>query len=325
MKNKLKSIVISIMCLVLLLGLIILGQIFYILNGSSKIGSRITFNREESSITVNDNDDIRILQISDTQITALGDSLKAFGPIKRVVEKSKPDLIVLTGDNLMNDSFKGMLKHYIRFFDAFEIPWAPVMGNHDYETKMSMEEQSTLYESGKFCMFKKGNISDSYGNYYYTIYRNEVPFYSLIFMDNAIKINQNQIDWYSNTIKSITLSNNGELLPSWTFFHKPLIETRYAYYQAKHSLLPIDGEHREGVDYLRNDAGFFNKALELGSTTAIIYGHNHRNNYSLNYKGITMSFGTKTGKTSYHDEDLIGGNVYVLKSDKSFTIERILI
>ena len=84
-----------------------------------------------------------------------------------------------------------------------------------------MEEQSDLYENGKICPFKKGNISDSYGNYYYTIYRNGNPFYSLIFMDNAIRINQNQIDWYSNTIKAITLSNNGDLLPSWTFFINP--------------------------------------------------------------------------------------------------------
>ena len=107
--------------------MIVLGQIVYILNCSSKIGSRISVNREENIIMLDDNKDIRVLQLSDTQITALGDSLKAFGPIKRIVEKSKPDLIVLTGDNLMNDSSKGMLNHYIRFFDEFEIPWTPVV------------------------------------------------------------------------------------------------------------------------------------------------------------------------------------------------------
>ena len=63
----------------------------------------------------------------------------------------------------------------------------------------------------------------------------------------------------------------------------------------------------------------------MQSTTSIIYGHNHRNNYSVKYRDVTLSFGTKTGKTSYHDEDLIGGNVYTLKSDNTFAIERVLI
>ena len=108
-------------------------------------------------------------------------------------------------------------------------------------------------------------------------------------------------------------------------FHKPLLATRYAYNQAINSNLSIEGERREGVAFLSEDAGFFNKAYELKSTTAIIYGHNHRNNYSVDYKGIALSFGTKTGKAAYHDDDLIGGNVYVLKQDKSFSIERILI
>jgi hypothetical protein len=30
---------------------------------------------------------------------------------------------------------------------------------------MSMDEQSALYEIGKFCLFKKVDIENSYGNY----------------------------------------------------------------------------------------------------------------------------------------------------------------
>lgn len=325
MKKIFFKIGVACICLIILFGMTILGQIVYILNCSSKIGSRMTFDREECALMVNDDADIRILQISDTQITALGDSLKAFGSIKRTVEKARPDLIVLTGDNLMNDSTKGMLNRYINFFDEFEIPWAPVLGNHDYKTKMTMEEQCSLYEKGKFCLFKKGEVSDSYGNYYYNILRNGKPFHTLIFMDNAVRISEEQLDWYSNTINTISSRNDNNLLPNWTFFHIPLVETLYAYWQAVDSNSQIEGVRREGVAFLRDDVGFFNKALEIGSTKAIIYGHNHRNNYSVNYKGITLSFGTKTGKAAYHDEDLNGGNVYVLKSDNSFTIERIII
>lgn len=285
----------------------------------------MSFSREENVLMVNDNEDIRILQLSDTQITALGDALKSFGHIKRIVEQTEPDLIVLTGDNLMDNSSKAMLKHYIRFFDEFEIPWAPVLGNHDYEANITMEEQSSLYEQGEYCLFQKGSVVDSYGNYYYNIIRNGKPFHTLFFIDNAVKISEAHLNWYSETIHTITLNNNNNQVPSWAFLHKPLVQTRYAYYRSKYLNSPIEGESREGIAFLQNDAGFFNKALDIGSTRAIIYGHNHRNNYALDYNGITLSFGTKTGRAAYHDTDLLGGNVYVLKSDNTFTIERILI
>ena len=101
--------------------------------------------------------------------------MKALPMIKETVEKARPDLIVLTGDNLMDESPKIMLKQYIDFFEDFEIPWAPVMGNHDYNTYVSMDEMSKLYEESEYCLFKRGSVEDSYGNYYYIIERGDLP------------------------------------------------------------------------------------------------------------------------------------------------------
>ncbi|MBE5738735.1 MAG: hypothetical protein E7354_03315 [Clostridiales bacterium] len=323
-KKIIKRVVIGILCAILIFGLVILGQILYILNCSKAIGSRLSFSRENNIISVKDNEDIRILQLSDTQITALGDSLKAFGVINRTVQKAKPDLIVLTGDNLMNDSTKMMLRHYVRFFDAYKIPWAPVMGNHDYQTKMTMEEQCEIYESGKYCLFQKGTVTDSYGNYYYNISRNGNNVYSLIFMDDAVALTDEHIDWYADTINSIA-SSNGEVLPSWTFFHIPLVETYYAYYYAEDHGLEIDGEKREGIAFQWDDEGLFDKVEEMGSTKALIYGHDHINSFICDYKGVKMCYGIKTGRTSYYDENIQGGNLFVLKSDSTFTVERIFV
>ena len=106
------------------------------------------------------------------------------------------------------------------------------------------------------------------------------------------------------------------------FFHKPLIETYYGYYDTLYYNKPLEGERREGVAYVRRDVGIFNKAYRLNSTKAIIYGHNHRNNYSVDYYGIKLCFGTKSSRAAYHDRDLIGGSVYVLKPDNTIQIER---
>ena len=109
----------------------------------------------------------------------------------------------------MNDSKQSMLKKYIRFMDKFEIPWAPVFGNHDYNVDATMDRQCELYESSKYCIFKKGTVQNSYGNYYYNIERNGTPVYTLFFMDNGISFTDAHLDWYANSINAIAEENGG--------------------------------------------------------------------------------------------------------------------
>ena len=42
-------------------------------------------------------------------------------------------------------------------------------------------------------------------------------------------------------------------------------------------------------------SGFFDKCKELGSTKYLFCGHDHENNASITYEGITMTYGLKTG------------------------------
>ena len=325
MKSKLIKIGIAIFSLLLFTTILFFGYLITVLNCGRAIGSRVSFDKENNILSVNDNEAIRILQLSDTQICGLGDSLKSLDKIKLIIEKADPDLIVLTGDNLMNDSKRHMVRKYIRFLDSFEIPWAPVMGNHDYFTKITMEEYSSRFEGAEYCLFKTGSVSNSYGNYYYTLERNGEKNYAFVFMDNGDGFRAEHIEWYEDTINTITDSNDGEVLPSWTLFHIPLMETRTAYYSAERNGIEIDGEKREGISSLWDDAGIFDKAKELGSAKAMIYGHNHRNSFVCDYQGIKMCYGVKSSVASYHDRDLIGGCVYTLNADNTFTLNRIFV
>ena len=327
MNKTATKIIISIFCLIIFFCIVIFGQIAIVLNCSYPIGSRVVVNKENNCLSVDDNADIRILQLADIQISGLGDSLKSFGVIKTIVENAKPDLIVLTGDNIMDDSQPSMLEHIINFFDEFEIPWATVMGNHDYRaTAIPMKKQCELYEKSKYCLFKQGEVKNSYGNYHYNLVRNNQTIYTLMFMDNAVEINQQHLDWYTQTLNQINIDNKySDKIPSMLFFHKPLIDTYYAHLYALNFNKQIDGEKREGIAYVYEDAGIFDKALEIGSTKAIIYGHNHRNNFIVDYYDIKLCFGLKSSKAAYHDTDLIGGNVYVLKADNSLVVERVFV
>lgn len=48
------------------------------------------------------------------------------------------------------------------------------------------------------------------------------------------------------------------------------------------------------------------------STDLVIAGHDHTNNFIIEYEGVTLAYGLKTGMASYANEDLIGGSVILV-------------
>ena len=79
--------------------------------------------------------DFVILNLTDVQFNDLFD---LFGKrnltentIKRLVEEVKPDLITLTGDQVWGLRTKRSLRYLCKLMDGVNIPWAPVLGNHD--------------------------------------------------------------------------------------------------------------------------------------------------------------------------------------------------
>ena len=55
----------------------------------------------------------------------------------------------------------------------------------------------------------------------------------------------------------------------------------------------------------------------------MFFGHDHINNFQVVYKGVTFCYGIKSTDRVYYDEDMLGGQVIVLKNDHSFTVEHI--
>ena len=93
-----------------------------------------------------------ILQVADIQDTATMSQL-CRRSIIRAVEKAKPDLVMLTGDNiagyycLTKPVVRQAIRNVMSIFEKLNVPVAMVFGNHDDEkTPLSKLDQIAEYE-----------------------------------------------------------------------------------------------------------------------------------------------------------------------------------
>lgn len=142
-------------------------------------------------------------------------------------------------------------------------------------------------------------------------------------MDSAdTHFTEEQVEWYRRTVEGIS-NDYGHTVPSFAFYHIPIEETQNA-----HEAYAIDktigsGKQVSDVRVQNKNTGFFDTVLALGSTKALFFGHDHRNNTHINYHGVLFCYATKTGRTVYYERDSLGGNLITVYPDSSFTVERI--
>ena len=119
--------------------------------------------------------DFIIMNLADIQICDLEDGPKVrkeiHNQITEMVEKYKPNLITLSGDQTWSNENLISLKAIISWLDGYKIPYAPIFGNHDYGNEYnssvaSINKCCDLYEQGKYSLFKRGPTNlGTIGNY----------------------------------------------------------------------------------------------------------------------------------------------------------------
>lgn len=294
----------------------------------------------------------RILQITDVHI--LNDEkkdAKAFKTIDAMVETTNPDMIVLTGDLTSEKENFTAFKTMCEYLESFNIPWAFVFGNHegldikyapdeviDPEKIADRQTLSDYLETLPNCIYEAGDENvDGMGNYYYNVKDdNGNVITSLIMMDSHSydeenngydHFHDNQIKWYENTVKTIAKEVNGdesEVVPSLAFFHVPMKEYMTAYDEAKgtdNRLWGFRFPKEDGTPAV--DDQMFEKMVELGSTKGCFAGHDHMNNFSVNYQGIRLTYGLSCDHNIYL-VPLRGGVLINVKNDGSFTTQHLI-
>ena len=71
------------------------------------------------------------------------------------------------------------------------------------------------------------------------------------------------------------------------------------------------------------DDNMFEKMVALGSTKGCFAGHDHMNNYSVNYNGIRLTYGLSFDHNIYA-VPFRGGTLINIKNDGSFTTQSLI-
>lgn len=274
-------------------------------------------------------EDFVVLNLTDTQkggfemLFGFGEKMKK--TVRKLVAEVQPDLITLTGDNVWGGDVAYANKYFIKFMDSFGIPWAPVFGNHDGETENSSFNYlaNQYIEDSEYCIFKKGpSTIGGIGNYIINITENDKIVQSLVMMDIGDNyVTQGQLDWYKWVIEGVA-EQEGHVVESTVMFHVPLPEYKTAYELYSTGEIEGTGECQEEVCCDTVNSGFFELMKELGSTKRVIVGHDHINNFMINYEGIDLIYSLKTGDGCYWVEDgsMNGGTVMTVDKNNEMSV-----
>lgn len=260
--------------------------------------------------------DFKILAISDVQ---LNDAIDIFGlkgtaydTITKLVSEQNPDLIIVMGDTVWAAFNKVSVKQFIRFMDGFQIPWAPINGNHDSEGNVDFNWIADEFLKSEYCLLKKGpNNIGGVGNYVINIKENDKIVESLILMDSHSSryyedtgktgydfIYDSQMDWYKWVIDGVKTQNGGKDVESMLFIHIPLNEYVDAYNLYEKSGFDPSigfGEKNEECCPGHINSGLFDVIKKTDSTKYVFAAHDHLNNFSVDYEGIRLTYTMKTG------------------------------
>ncbi len=267
--------------------------------------------------------DFRILQLTDIHLggSALcyDKDLLALQAVYALLEATRPDLVVVTGDlsypvGLSSFSFNNTapVQQFAAFMRNTGIPWAFAYGNHDTESYAATDatDLQDLYRSLSWDtshtllypylqpeIFGRNNqlieLRRADGSLNHAIFLLDSNAYTGEGFNKYDYIHDDQVEWYRQQILRLGAQEK-RTVPSLVFFHIPLQEYQTAYdlyEKGSDKVKYYFGEKGQEVGASEHPSSMFEAVKELRSTTGIFCGHNHLNNYTLEYEGIRLTYG----------------------------------
>ncbi|MDE6275924.1 MAG: metallophosphoesterase, partial [Clostridia bacterium] len=267
----------------------------------------------------------RILQMTDIQFLDYIDE-DSLAVMNATIDYSKPDLIVITGDQISPEYLGGqsgkakkIIRQITNFFDSKEIPWTLCFGNHDgamgvlSKRKMLEEYQKSAYfigglEKNSFCESYLNEKEDTYTNYFLPIYSQsgESVEYGVFVMDCATSLFSPYVGYTQGQINFYNEMNQKYGVRMSMYTHEPTKEFQTMYDNRNNTdiVSVFKGEiesPEDGKAYYPTKNPETNEALKAGliankNVDGIYAGHDHLSNFAGIYNiaedyGIILGFG----------------------------------
>lgn len=247
--------------------------------------------------------------------------------IPRILDTEKPDLVVFTGDIVTGVVREGW-NDVTKFVVDRKIPFIVTLGNHDHEQGVTREEIADIVTACPFNINRLSEVSQG------RVMDNVIPVYSsqkplkeaaLVYCFDTgaystidgVKgydwMTIDQIQWYREQSLHYTIRNNFQPLPALAYFHIPLPEYRLAFDDEKNIRY---GVRKEDECPPELNSGMFFSMREMGDVMGTFVGHDHVNDYIVNYHGIALAYGHFSGWKTTYTPEINGARVVVLKEGK---------
>lgn len=269
---------------------------------------------------------------------------RCFKYIREVVDATNPDLILIAGDIVYGefDHNGSALLSFIEFMESLGIPWAPVFGNHETESKMGADWQCAQLEGAKNCLFKQRTLTGN-GNYTVGIRQNGKLTRVFYMVDSnsgypselsvanghsqhSAGFGDDQIEWYTSDIKKIHKAYPDAKISF--MFHIAIYAferafEKYGYVRDRSSSvfpIEIDKLDASGDDFgtillptptWDKDDAVWNGFKSLG-VDLVMVGHDHELCASVVYDGVRLQFGLKS--STYDSNIYINNEGKLVKS-----------
>ena len=297
--------------------------------------------------------DFKVLNITDTHLVTVDwenpvvrDTFVAM--IDALVEKTQPDLITMSGDISFADWIPSY-KYFGDMMDKYGIPWTVCWGNHDHQAgKNQLLEYEKQYMEYTNFFYESGCYEYGVGSNTIAIDDGERVIHGLIMIDCFIPeaptvadddpekgkkiLAPELIEWYKKQVN--TLSGMG-CCETTIITHVPLYEYKLAFdeaFNSEYDRRKISFEEsfdqkywndgyrdsfgvmaEKRVCYSDASVGLFDEMLKLGSTKNVIVGHDHVNNFSINYKGIRLTYGMASSSVGF--KNTVGGTLITVNDE----------
>lgn len=187
--------------------------------------------------------------------------------VEKLLEEEKPDLVVLTGDQVNGETAPDAQTAIFKFADIFirhEIPYAAIFGNHDDDGDLDRTSLMAVMEQLPYSLSQAGpeNI-DGVGNYLVEVLgKSSSSALTLYFLDTHKEsfdqknypgydwLKENQVDWFKTTSRGLQKAHKQytHIHMDLAFIHVPLPEYRNAdnYWRGNWSEAPTSPAYNSG-------------------------------------------------------------------------------